>query len=530
MIVEVLKSLRARDRSAYAKGFVPTYPERRGEICNADAAVSDPIRHFCIVYVLRDPVRRLPCSVRPPTTGAYMRARHMMVALGIAGSLCGSVTRASAQAHTAYVVQDLGTLGGRYTVGVAVNASGNVAGYGELADGSWHAFRWTAEEGLEDLGANGGQSSQAAAINNNGDVVGVYIDQYGWPHGFIAPRGGVMRDVSTATFRVHRVNAMTDDGRFTGMLFVPETSAQYHAFRTRADGSFEDFGGQFTSIGIAMNDAGDVTGYEAHDQYGSNLARAFRFSDADGKIDLGTLGGVRSHGLSINNAGVVVGWSEVADANVYSRAFRARPGYPMEDLGVLSGLVAGATGVNDAGMVVGWSQSSTGTSPFLFTDADGMVDLEPRIPFVPGHAPEAAFAIGNGGHIVVGYYNATGYGALRLTPVPDYEPPIVSAIPDRDVLSPPDGKMVTVTVNIQATDNYDGAPTCGIVSVRNSEGPATGPDPDVQQLNAFTVNLRATRLGTGDGRSYTLVVRCTDFAGNSATVEARVRVPHDMDK
>jgi probable HAF family extracellular repeat protein len=275
-----------------------------------------------------------------------MRARHTTV-FGIAALLCASATRVWAQAHTAYVVQDLGTLGGAHTVGVAVNANGDVAGYGQLADGSWHAFRWTARGGLEDLGANGGLSSQAAAINTAGDVAGVFIDPNGWPHGFIAPRDGTMRDVSTATFRVHRVNALTDDGRFTGMLFVPETSAQYHAFRTRVDGSVKDFGGAYTSIGIAMNEAGDVTGYEAHDAYGSNLARAFRFSDAGGKVDLGTLGGVRSHGLSLNNAGVVVGWSEVADPAVYSRAFRARPGYPMEDLGVLSGSIAGATAVND---------------------------------------------------------------------------------------------------------------------------------------------------------------------------------------
>ena len=456
-----------------------------------------------------------------------MRARYTTVILAIASVLCGSITRASAQAHTAYVVHDLGTLGGRYLVGLAVNANGDVAGHGELADGSYHAFRWTLQGGLEDLGANGGRSSQASSINQAGDVAGVYIDQDGWPHGFIAPRGGVMRDVSTATFNVHRLNALTDDGRFTGMLFVPATPAQYHAFRTRVDGSFEDFGGQFTSVGLAMNHAGDVTGYEAHDANGGNLARAFRFSDAGGKVDLGTLGGPRSHGLSINNAGVVVGWSEMPDAAIYSRAFRARPGYPMEDLGALYGFVSGATGVNDAGIVVGWSQSSSGFSPFLFSDADGMVDLRRWIPLVPGQAPDAAQAIGNRGHIVVGYYSATGYGTVRLTPVPDYEPPSVSATPDRDVLSPPDGKMITVSVNVQATDNYDSAPTCGIVRIKNSEGPATGVDPDVQQLNDFVVNLRATRLGTGDGRTYTLVVRCTDVAGNSATVETPVRVLHD---
>jgi len=460
-----------------------------------------------------------------------MLARHNFVAIAIAATICGSVTSASAQGHTAYVVNDLGTLGGRFLVGLAVNANGDVAGYGELADGSYHAFRWTATGGLEDLGANGGLSSQAANINNNGDVVGVYIDQYGWPHGFIAPRGGVMRDVSTPAHTVHRVNAITDDGRFTGMLFVPQTSAQYHAFRTRVDGTFEDFGGEFTSVGLALNGAGEVTGFDSHDRFGASTARAFRFSDAAGLVDLGTLGGARSHGLSINNAGVVVGWSEVADPNIFSRAFRARPGLPMEDLGTLGGRFAGATSVNDAGVVAGYADSWNGWAPFLFTDADGMLDLRRRIPYVEGHALDSAHAIGNGGHVVVGYSNGmNSYGTLRLTPVQDYEPPVVTAVPDRDLLTPPDGKMVPVSVDVKATDNFDTAPTCRIASIRNSEAPAVGPDPDVQVLNEFTVNLRATRLGGGPGRTYTLVAQCTDFAGNAASVEALVRVPHDADQ
>ena len=80
-----------------------------------------------------------------------MRARHTTV-FGIAALLCASATRVWAQAHTAYVVQDLGTLGGAHTVGVAVNANGDVAGYGQLADGSWHAFRGPRRAGSKILG------------------------------------------------------------------------------------------------------------------------------------------------------------------------------------------------------------------------------------------------------------------------------------------------------------------------------------------------------------------------------------------
>jgi hypothetical protein len=132
--------------------------------------------------------------------------------------------------------------------------------------------------------------------------------------------------------------------------------------------------------------------------------------------------------------------------------------------------------------------------------------------------------IGNGGHVVVGYYTPTWrYGRLRLTLVQHCDPPMVTAVPDRDVLTPPDGKMVWVHVNVQATDNFDTVSTCGIVSIRNSEAPAVGPDPDVQMLDGFNVSLRATRLGDGPGRTYAVVVQCTDFGGNASTRSTRMR-------
>jgi len=108
---------------------------------------------------------------------------------------------------------------------------------------------------------------------------------------------------------------------------------------------------------MAHQRLGRVTGYEVHNPNGSSQS-AFRFSDLTGKVDLGTLGGERSSGLSINSSGVVVGWSE-APNGVWSRAFRARPGYAIEDLGALDGLdAAGAGAINDAGEIVGWSLSS----------------------------------------------------------------------------------------------------------------------------------------------------------------------------
>jgi hypothetical protein len=87
--------------------------------------------------------------------------------------------------------------------------------------------------------------------------------------------------------------------------------------------------------------------------------------------------------------------------------------------------------------------------------------------------------------------------------------------------------MIPVIVEISVTDNVDPAPACLIAQVTNSEAPATGVDPDVQITGSSTVSLRASRLGTGPGRTYTITVRCADFSGNVVTADSLVSVPHD---
>jgi probable HAF family extracellular repeat protein len=81
-----------------------------------------------------------------------MSRRYARVAAGIL-ALCLFLNReALAQAPRYYRVDDLGSLGGQYLVALAINNNGDVAGYGDLADGTLHAFRWTASGKLEDLG------------------------------------------------------------------------------------------------------------------------------------------------------------------------------------------------------------------------------------------------------------------------------------------------------------------------------------------------------------------------------------------
>jgi len=257
---------------------------------------------------------------------------------------------------------------------------------------------------------------------------------------------------------------------------------------------------------------------------------ALRYSDAGGSVDLGTLGGRSSAGLAINNSGIVVGWSW--DADSVGHAFRARPGFPMEDLGMLGGAFpqSGAEAINDAGTIVGYTTAPASWTAFVYTDATGLVDLNTRIPAATAgwRGLNDARAINNAGQIVVEYAVIGRNGTYLLTPLSDtVAPAIAAASATPDALRPPDGRMVPVALAVTATDDVDAAPRCSITSVTDSEGPATGQNPSVDITGELTLRLQAARLGTGNGRAYTIGVRCADTSGNASTTTVVVLVPHD---
>ncbi len=79
---------------------------------------------------------------------------------------------AALPAAPGYSITDLGSLGGGQTVPVAINASGDVAGYSTTTAGEIHAFLLPNAGPMQDLGLLGGTSSFATGLNNRGDVVG----------------------------------------------------------------------------------------------------------------------------------------------------------------------------------------------------------------------------------------------------------------------------------------------------------------------------------------------------------------------
>jgi probable HAF family extracellular repeat protein len=280
------------------------------------------------------------------------------------------------------------------------------------------------------------------------------------------------------------------------------------------------------SFSNAINDRGDAAGWVFPDDTG--LATAFRYSDGAGFVTLGTLGGATSYGYAINGNGVIVGTADTPSGLLH--AFRARPGAPMEDLGTLPGPpVSGssATAINDAGDIVGITDAGGSLTAFRYTDAEGMVDLAPRIPIAARlrGMPYSGFAINAAGQIGFHYVDANGnLRAMLLTPVKATPPPvIVHAAAEPGALWPADGRMVSVHANVAATDEYDVAPVCRITRVTNSQHPS-GPDPDVKVTGLLSVSLRASRAGRGNSRTYTIDVACTNYFGNVTTTHLFVPV------
>jgi hypothetical protein len=152
---------------------------------------------------------------------------------------------------------------------------------------------------------------------------------------------------------------------------------------------------------------------------------------------------------------------------------------------------------------------------------------------VPYTAP---FAVSGDGIHSLSFFSVDGSGntespntlALKI----DGTAPTVTAAALPTSLWPPDGRTVPVTVSGTVADATSGVdPTSARFSVVDEYG-------QVQPTGAVSigsgghytaaVSLPASRNGNdNDGRTYTIVVRVLDNAGNLATASALVRVPHD---
>jgi probable HAF family extracellular repeat protein len=224
-----------------------------------------------------------------------------------------------------YTVTDLGTLGGKLSTPYAMNDLGQVVGLADRADGTYHAFVWSASTGMRDLGLLHADDviSFAEGINNSGQVVGVS---------------------GTSAFLWSQETGMQDLG---------------------------NLGGDSSTVANSINNLGQVVGQSALP--GNVEFHTFLWSQATGMQDLGTLGGTQSSGTGINDSGEIVGFSLLADNAIY-HAFLWTEATGMTDIGT-TGQASAANGINGVGQVVGSSTVSSFYTAFLWDSAHGMRSL-----------------------------------------------------------------------------------------------------------------------------------------------------------
>ena len=120
----------------------------------------------------------------------------------------------------------------------------------------------------------------------------------------------------------------------------------------------------------------------------------------------------------------------------------------------------------------------------------------------------------------------SGPGPLPCPNFPAVVAPTISAASATpDVLWPANGKMVSVTVAVTATDDSDPAPVCQVTNVTSNESIENS---DWILTGLLALELRADRNGLGTGRTYSVEVTCTNSTQLSASTLVTVVVPHDQ--
>jgi len=171
-------------------------------------------------------------------------------------------------------------------------------------------------------------------------------------------------------------------------------------------------GGLLNSIGMGVNDAGQVAGYSfTPGDFGAVEGRAFRYTPGPGggPATLEDVGFPASFATGINAAGQLAGYYNVnASGPAHGFLYTGAPGAgTFHDLGSLGGGTSYAYGINDAGQI-------TGTATTAARPQDGSAYIYTGVPVAGGAMSELGPP---GGDVSVGYaINNVGQvaGTMRL--------------------------------------------------------------------------------------------------------------------
>jgi probable HAF family extracellular repeat protein len=359
---------------------------------------------------------------------AAVVAGATVVVLGTAAGAAGAGGPAQAASRYPYTLVDPGTFGGPQNFlnlpAVPLTPNGALLGTADttIPDADYpnfnpfmvgfpnpvldHAFVWRNGH-LRDLGALPGNNS-SAVFELNGSGVGVGMSETpitdpntGWPADHATMfKGGRVIDLGTLLGGYEsQANDINDRGQVSGFA-SNGTPDPYSFFNwgTQArsfiwqNGVMRDIGtlGGPDAVSTTLNARGQITG-QSYTNATANPATGIPTLDPflwqNGHMrDLGTLGGTFAMANWLNNAGQVVGFSDLAGDQT-AHPFLWKNGH-LIDLGTLGGSFGGANWINDQGEVAGFSLTTADQAFHGFLWHNGqMRDLPP----VGG----AAWAFGN---------------------------------------------------------------------------------------------------------------------------------------
>jgi probable HAF family extracellular repeat protein len=235
-------------------------------------------------------------------------------------------------------------------------------------------------------------------------------------------------------------------------------------------------------------------------------------------------GAIHTEAHGINETGQIVGWFQDA-TGVYGFL---KDGTTFTTIDVPGARETQAFGINTAGQIVGVFTDTTGLRHGFLKDGTTFSTID-----VPGSMSRGVFGINETGQIVGYSSDAMRQHGFVATPAGvDTSPSVITVTASPAMLSPPNGRLVTVTVSGTITDKpFRFGVNSAVYQVMDEYGqiqPSGSVTLGADGRYAFTVALQASRRGNDqDGRRYTIVVSATDNAGNSGSESVTVTVPRN---